>query len=95
MHFYNEITNEGVQGHCITKQSSRTPKRRANIRSVVYHTHMKKVTDIVLILGFLIVDAFFFHDIFKVGDVTTLPQYMTGLLSILVFIRCGYSLLAE
>ena len=56
---------------------------------------MRKVIDIVLILGFLLVDLFFFHDIFKVGDVTTLPQYMTGFLSIFVFIRCGYSLFAE
>jgi len=64
-------------------------------RSVIYHIHMRKVIDIVLILGFLLVDLFFFHDIFKVGDVTTLPQYMTGFLSIFVFIRCGYSLFAE
>ena len=56
---------------------------------------MRKVIDVVLIFGFLLVDLFFFHDIFKAGEVTTLPQYVTGFLSILVFIRCGYSLFAE
>lgn len=47
---------------------------------------MRKAIDLVLIVGFLIVDLFFFHDIFKPGEITTLPQYMTGLLSILVII---------
>jgi hypothetical protein len=36
-------------------------------------------------VGFLSVDFLFFHDAFKSGEVTTLPQYMTGLLSIPVF----------
>lgn len=38
-------------------------------------------------------DLLFFHDIFKAGEATTLPQYMTGVLSILVFAICGQSLL--
>jgi hypothetical protein len=46
-----------------------------------------------LIAGFLAVDFLFFHDIFKAGEVTTLPQYMTGFLSILVFTICSRSLL--
>ena len=46
---------------------------------------MRKATDIVLILGFLVVDFFFFHDFFKASEVITLPQYLTGLLSIPVF----------
>lgn len=54
---------------------------------------MRKAVDVVLILGFLVVDFFFFHDIFKAGEVITLPQYLTGLLSILVFVRSGRSLL--
>ena len=49
--------------------------------------------DVGLIVGFLAVDFLFFHDIFKAGEVTTLPQYMTGFLSILVFAICGQSLL--
>lgn len=56
---------------------------------------MKKVIDIVLILGFLLVDLFFFHDVFKVGEVTTLPQYMTGILSVIVIVRSTYSLFAS
>ncbi len=54
---------------------------------------MRRVLDIALILGFLAVDFFFFHDVLKRGEVTTVPQYMTGLLSIPVFAICGLSLL--
>ena len=54
---------------------------------------MRRVLDIALIVGFLAVDFLFFHDIFKVGEVTTVPQYTTGFLSILVFAICGDSLL--
>lgn len=46
-----------------------------------------------LIVGFLAVDLVFFHDIFKAGEVATLPQYMTGfLLSIAVLVICAQSL---
>jgi len=54
---------------------------------------MRRVLDVGLILGFLAVDFLFFHDIFKAREVTTLPQYMTGFLSILVFAICSQSLL--
>jgi hypothetical protein len=54
---------------------------------------MRRVLDLSLIVGFLAVDFLFFHDILKAGEVTTLPQYMTGLLSILVFAICAQSLL--
>ncbi len=54
---------------------------------------MRRALDVGLIVGFLAVDFFFFHDIFKAGEVTTLPQYMTGLLSIPVFAICVRSLL--
>ncbi|HUC95750.1 MAG TPA: hypothetical protein VMR76_02195 [Candidatus Saccharimonadia bacterium] len=54
---------------------------------------MRKLIDIVLILGFLFVDLLFFHDIFKAGEVTTLPQYLTGTLSIPVFAISIQSLL--
>jgi len=54
---------------------------------------MRRVLDVGLILGFLAVDCLFFHDIFKAREVTTLPQYMTGFLSILVFAICSQSLL--
>jgi hypothetical protein len=48
--------------------------------------------DLWLIVGFLAVDFLFFHDVFKPGEVTTVPQYTTGFLSILVFAICGQSL---
>ena len=54
---------------------------------------MRRVVDVGLIVGFLAVDFLFFHDILKAGEETTVPQYMTGLLSILVFAVCGQSLL--
>jgi hypothetical protein len=54
---------------------------------------MRKAMDVGLIVGFLLVDFLFFHDIFKTGEVTTLPQYMTGVLSILVLAVCSQSLL--
>lgn len=53
---------------------------------------MRRVFDVALILGFLAVDLLFFHDVFKPGEVTTLPQYMTGVLSLLVFAVCAQSL---
>jgi hypothetical protein len=46
-----------------------------------------------LIVGFLAVDFLFFHDVLKPGEVTSVPQYMTGLLSIVVFAICAQSLL--
>jgi hypothetical protein len=49
--------------------------------------------DAGLIVGFLAVDFLFFHDLFKAGEVTTVPQYMTGFLSVLVFAICSQSLL--
>ena len=54
---------------------------------------MRRALDAVLIVGFLAVDFFFFHDTLKGGEVTTLPQYMTGFLSIAVLVICGQSLL--
>ncbi|HEX4774273.1 MAG TPA: hypothetical protein VH234_02040 [Candidatus Saccharimonadales bacterium] len=54
---------------------------------------MKKAMYAVLILGFLFIDLLFFHDIFKPGEVTTLPQYLTGILSIPVIIISLQSLL--
>lgn len=54
---------------------------------------VRRVLDIGLILGFLFVDFLFFHDLLKPGEVTTMPQYMTGALSVAVFVICGQSLL--
>ncbi len=57
-----------------------------------YYEGMSKTIDALLVLGFLAVDLFFFHDIFKVGEITTLPQYLTGILSIIVIFRSARSL---
>ncbi len=54
---------------------------------------MRRALDVGLIVGFLAVDFLIFHDVLKAGEVTTLPQYMTGLLSIAVLAICGQSLL--
>jgi hypothetical protein len=54
---------------------------------------VRRGVDVGLIIGFLSVDFFFFHDLFKPGEVTTVPQYMTGLLSVAVFAICSWSLL--
>lgn len=54
---------------------------------------MRRTLDLVTIFGFLCVDFLFFHDVFKAGEVTTAPQYMTGVLSLVVFAVCGQSLL--
>ena len=56
---------------------------------------MKRVVDVTLILGFLLVDLFFFHDVLKPGESTSLPQWMTGFLSLGVFAICGQSLLKK
>jgi hypothetical protein len=58
-----------------------------------YNRAMRRALDVGLIVGFLAVDFLFFHDIFKAGEVTTLPQYMTGFLSVLVLAICSQSLL--
>jgi hypothetical protein len=60
-----------------------------------YNQVMRRALDVGLIVGFLAVDFLFFHDILKAGEVTTVPQYMTGLLSILVFAICSQSLLTR
>jgi hypothetical protein len=60
---------------------------------LAYNQAMRRTLAVVLILGFLAVDFLFFHDVFKAGEVTTVPQYMTGFLSILVFVVWGQSLL--
>lgn len=61
--------------------------------STAYNRGMRRVLDVGLIVGFLAVDFLFFHDLLKTGEVTTVPQYMTGFLSIAVFAICSRSLL--
>ena len=56
---------------------------------------MRKLVDIVLILGFLFVDFLFFHDVFKAGETTSLGQYLTGILSIPVIVISIQSLMKD
>jgi hypothetical protein len=56
---------------------------------------MKKLVFLVLIIGFLFVDMLFFHDIFKPGETTSLAQWLTGILSIPVFIISIQSILSD
>ncbi|HET7060242.1 MAG TPA: hypothetical protein VFH99_02930 [Candidatus Saccharimonadales bacterium] len=56
---------------------------------------MKKIISAVLILGFLFVDLLFFHDVFKPGEVTTLPQYLTGFLSIPVIVFSAQAFIGD
>jgi hypothetical protein len=46
---------------------------------------MKKIASFILIVGFLAVDFLFFHDFFKTGEIITVPEYLTGILSLIVF----------
>lgn len=54
---------------------------------------MKKALAVVVIVGFLMVDFLFFHDILKPGEVVTFPQFLTGLLSIPVMVVAALYLL--
>jgi len=49
---------------------------------------MERALAVAVIVGFLLVDFLFFHDIFKPGETVTFPQYLTGFLSIPVMITC-------
>ena len=54
---------------------------------------MRKLLAIALVAGFLAVDFLFFHDIAKPGETITAAQYLTGILSIGVFIIAARALL--
>lgn len=56
---------------------------------------MKKAVNIVLIVGFLVVDWLLFHDIFKAGETHSTTDYLTGFLSLLVFAQAGQNLLKK
>jgi hypothetical protein len=53
---------------------------------------MKKLIDLVLILGFIFADAIMFHDLFKAGEQYTFIEYFVGALSVLVIINSLWSL---
>jgi len=57
--------------------------------------YMNKLFDTVLIIGFVVVDFLFFHDALKAGEVISAPQYLTGILSIIVIVRSLQSFLKK
>jgi hypothetical protein len=54
---------------------------------------MVKAVHLVLIVGFLVVDALLFHDVFKAGEKTTAVEVLIGVLSICVFVTSAGALL--
>jgi hypothetical protein len=54
---------------------------------------MNKLLDVLLIIGFLVLDFLFFHDALKPGEVITSAQILAGVLSVIVIVRSVYSLL--
>ena len=62
------------------------PQERGNV---------KKALAVALIVGFLLVDFLFFHDIFKAGETVTFAQYLTGVLSIHVLIISALYLVGD
>ena len=53
---------------------------------------MRKAVDVTLIVGFLAIDWFLFHDLFKPGEKYNFVQYLTGLLSLPVLVIAVQSL---
>ena len=51
-----------------------------------------KVLNIVIILGFLLVDFLLFHDFLKQGETFTFVEYLVGALSIPVILMAMHSL---
>ena len=54
---------------------------------------MQKLANLVLIAGFVFVDAIMFHDFFKAGEHYSLVEYLVGALSILVILNSLYFLM--
>ena len=55
--------------------------------SITSIVHLWKALDIALILGFLAVDFFLFHDVFRTGETYTFVEYLVGFLSVFVILR--------
>jgi hypothetical protein len=53
---------------------------------------MRKVLDVTLIAGFLVVDFLFFHDLLKPGEAITFAEYLTGFLCLGVIALSARSL---
>jgi hypothetical protein len=73
---------KGVSG--LLRRRAQVAEERGNV---------KKALAVALIVGFLLVDFLFFHDIFKAGEAVTFAQYLTGVLSIPVLVVSALYLL--
>jgi hypothetical protein len=60
---------------------------------VCYNGHVSKFINIIFIMGFIAVDWLTFHDFLKSGEVYTLTEYLTGILSLIVIVTSLQSLL--
>jgi uncharacterized membrane protein len=56
---------------------------------------MNKLINIILIGGFIIVDWLIFHDFLKAGEMYTVTEYLTGLLSLVVIVTSLRSLIKK
>ena len=56
---------------------------------------MHKILDVVVIAGFVVVDLFLFHDLFKGGEIYTFVDYLVGALSVVVMLRAIHSLMSD
>lgn len=54
--------------------------------------YVQRAIHATLIIGFAVVDWFFFHDLFKPGEATNPVQLLVGLLSVLVFLTSAAAL---
>jgi hypothetical protein len=66
---------------------------QAQARVAAKEWNVKKALAVALIVGFLLVDFLFFHDIFKAGEAVTFAQFLTGALSIPVLVVSALYLL--
>jgi hypothetical protein len=66
---------------------------QAQARVAAREWNVKKALAVALIVGFLLVDFLFFHDIFKAGEAVTFAQFLTGALSIPVLVVSALYLL--
>jgi len=70
----------------LLRRRPKSPQERGDV---------KKALAVALIVGFLLVDFLFFHDIFKTGEAVTFAQYLTGVLSIPVLVVSAFFLLRD
>jgi hypothetical protein len=84
-----------VASICVAAYKSVSRLLRRRPKSSQERGNVKKALAVALIVGFLLVDFLFFHDIFKAGETVTFAQYLTGVLSIPVLIISALYLVGD